>query len=266
MIAIKELSTIATPQFPDTWYEITTDGHFWLEWRFRAFLAQVRALGISLQHPWRGLDVGCGHGAVRRQLTQCSAWITDGADVSRAALAQNHACAGDHLLYDVRDRQPALAESYDFVLLFDVLEHVPDPAAFLTSALYHLKPGGWLFVDVPALNSLASGFDRAVGHLRRYNRRTLRADLDARALDVRDLRYWGGSMLPYLVARKVMTARAVPAPRVIECGLPPKPWMNNWICKIMAWETRYVPNPPIGTSLLAAAVKRPTGAGAAPPA
>jgi len=41
-----------------------------------------------------------------------------------------------------------------------------------------LRPGGWLFVNVPALPALASAYDRAVGHLRRYTPASLRAALD----------------------------------------------------------------------------------------
>lgn len=255
MSAIKELSTGAVSDFPARWYEITAEGHFWIEWRFRAFLAQVEALGLSRTTGWRGLDIGCGHGAVRRQIERSTAWITDGADLNREALAQNSTRGGETFLYDIHERQPGLAASYDFVLLFDVLEHVEQTHAFLESVLYHLKPGGWLFLDVPALNGLSSGYDRVVGHLRRYNRRTVRAELDAHALNVRDLRYWGFSMLPYLAMRKLMSSRGMSPSQVIERGLPPNPWLNRWICAIMELETAHLRNPILGTSLLAAAVK-----------
>jgi SAM-dependent methyltransferase len=258
MNTIKELSVLAESDFPSEWYEIIAEGHFWPEWRFRAFLVQLDALGISRTTSWRGLDIGCGHGVVRRQIERCSMWITDGADLNRTALAQNRTQGGETLLYDIHERLPRLAESYDFVVLFDVLEHVADTQAFLRSVVYHLKPGGWLFVNVPALNSLSSAFDRVMGHLRRYNRRTLLAEFTSDALDVRDVRYWGFSMLPYLVMRKLMSSREASVPRVIERGvLPPKPWMDPWIRGAMAVETAHLRNPVIGTSLLAAVVKKP---------
>ena len=258
MNTIKELSAIAESDFPSEWYEIIADGHFWPEWRFRAFLTQLDGLGISRSTRWRGLDIGCGHGVVRRQIEGCTAWITDGADLNRTALAQNRTQSGETLLYDIHERQPGLAESYDFVVLFDVLEHVADTQAFLCSVVYHLKPGGWLFLNVPALNSLSSAFDRVMGHLRRYNRRTLRAEFDSQTVDVRDIRYWGFSMLPYLVLRKLTSSRGASVPRVIERGvLPPKPWMNRWILRAMEIETAHLRNPIVGTSLLAAAIKKP---------
>ncbi len=256
MDAVRELSAVAAPDFPDQWYEITAEGHFWLEWRCTAFLAQLADLGLPRDAPWRGLDIGCGHGVVRRQIERATAWTTDGADLHRGALAQNHGTRGDTLLYDVHDRRPELAGRYDFVVLFDVLEHVADPHAFLASVLHHLRPGGWLFVNVPALACFTSRYDRAVGHLRRYGKGTLRAELAPLPLALRDLRYWGASMLPYLAARTLMSLREASVEKVIARGvLPPAAWMQRWILRVMRVETACLRRPALGTSLLAAAVR-----------
>ena len=77
-------------------------------------------------------------------------------------------------LYNIHDRAPDLAARYDAIILFDVIEHIESPAEFLASALYHLKPGGRVFINVPALQSLYSKFDVAVGHYRRYSKRRWR--------------------------------------------------------------------------------------------
>ena len=142
------------------------------------------------------------------------------------------------------------------MVLFDVIEHIDDTGTFLQSVLYHLKPGGWLFINVPAFDSLSSSFDEVVGHLRRYSKPSLRAALAAHRVAIRDLRYWGFSMFPYLVIRKLISPRGVSVSRVIERGvLPPRPWMSRWILRIMELETAWLKNPLLGTSLLAAAVK-----------
>lgn len=39
--------------------------------------------------------------------------------------------------------------TFDVVLAQDVLEHVPEPAAFLGAARACLRPGGWLVIDTP---------------------------------------------------------------------------------------------------------------------
>jgi SAM-dependent methyltransferase len=254
---VRVLSSVASSDFPDEWYELAAEGHFWLEWRFRAFANQLATLGVSVDAPWHGLDVGCGHGMVRRQIEHATAWTTDGADLNVGALEQNRTRSGESFVYDIHDRRAELAGRYDFVVLFDVIEHLDEPGPFLDSALHHLKPGGWLFVNVPALASMRSTYDDAVGHVRRYSAPTLRAELAPYALEIRDVRYWGFSMLPYLVVRKLNALRGQGVGKVIERGiLPPKAWMNAWIVRIMRCETRWLRNPPLGTSLLAAAVKR----------
>ena len=65
--------------------------------------------------------------------------------------------------------------SYDAILYIDVLEHVEDDRGEMAMAASRLRPGGRLVVLSPAHQSLYSPFDRAIGHFRRYDRRSLRA-------------------------------------------------------------------------------------------
>jgi SAM-dependent methyltransferase len=256
MTVVRELSDAGASDFPEAWHEITDDGHFLPEWRFRAFLGQLESLCVPTDEPWRGLDVGSGRGVLRQQLERRTAWIVDGADLDRNALAHSRAGRGEALVYDVRDRSPALRERYDVVLLFDVLEHIEDVPRFLAAVLYHLKPAGWLFVNVPALPRLAGTFDRVVGHRRRYTRRTLRAAAGGLPLAVRELRYWGFCMLPYLLIRKLTAPPEDAVRRVLERGLlPPAAWMNRWIFAIMNCEIACLKRPPLGVSLLMAGIK-----------
>jgi SAM-dependent methyltransferase len=65
--------------------------------------------------------------------------------------------------------------SFDAILYVDVLEHVRDDAAELVAAARILGPSGALIVLAPAHGWLYSPFDRAIGHYRRYTRRSLAA-------------------------------------------------------------------------------------------
>lgn len=256
MTVVQEISRVDDAVFPGEWYEIIAEGHFWLDWRFRAFQQQLRDLALSRDAAWHGLDVGCGHGVVRRQIETSSRWTTDGADLNRDALAQNRVARGDTLRYDLQDRNPRFEGRYDFIVLFDVLEHIVDTPPFVDAVAYHLKRGGWLFVNVPAIDALRSEYDRVVGHVRRYSRSGLRHELEQRGFAVRDLRYWGFSMLPYLAYRWLrLRRRAEVAEVIVQGAQPPVPWMDTWIRRIMRMETSLVRHPPIGTSLLAAAVR-----------
>jgi SAM-dependent methyltransferase len=256
MSAVTALSSGPRPDFPDEWYEVAGEDLFWFEWRFRAFLGQLEALGVPLDGPWHGLDIGCGHGVTRGQLEHATRWTTDGADLNREALDQNRTRAGTAYYYDIHDRRAELEGRYDFLLIFDVLEHLAEPRAFVESALHHLKPGGLLFVNVPALDGLLSRYDEVVGHLRRYDMKTLRAEVEGSGVEVLDLRYWGFSMLPYLVLRRFLSRGTVSKRQVIERGVaPPMPWTEWPIRQIMKLETRLLSSPVLGTSLLLAAKK-----------
>jgi SAM-dependent methyltransferase len=258
MNAVKELSQVSDSGFPDEWYEVAGEGLFWFEWRFRAFLGQLDALSIPLDANWHGLDIGCGHGVIRGQIENSTTWTSDGADLNRLALASNDTKSGESYYYDIHDRRPEFADRYDFLFLFDVLEHLEHTAEFIESALYHLRPGGLLFVNVPALNRMSSGYDEVVGHLRRYDKTTLRQEVEASDLQVRDLRYWGFAMLPYLLLRKLMP-RPNSTRKAIEQGIVPVRWIERPIAELMKLETDHLRNPIIGTSLLMVAEKLATG-------
>jgi SAM-dependent methyltransferase len=65
------------------------------------------------------------------------------------------------------------AACYDTILYIDVLEHIADDAVELRRARRHLAPAGHLVVLAPAHPFLFSPFDAAIGHYRRYTRRSL---------------------------------------------------------------------------------------------
>ena len=62
---VEILSPAAEIAFPDQWYEIMDQRHFWMKWRTRAFLGQCKALSISTETPSSVLEIGCGLGVLR---------------------------------------------------------------------------------------------------------------------------------------------------------------------------------------------------------
>lgn len=227
-----------------------------MTWRLKAFLGLLKDVGLPLDKPLRGIDIGCGNGILRRQLEQATAWTVDGADVDLEVLKANPSSRGQTMLYDVHDRHAELLGSYDFLLVFDVLEHIADVPGFLDSCLPLLKPGGFLFVNVPALECLRSVYDDQAGHLRRYDKPILRKTLDRPDAELSLVRYWGLSMVPLLVARRLML-RLTPNEDVIRRGFaPPGALVHALLKGLGRLETALISSPLAGTSLLAAAVKR----------
>lgn len=251
------LSEVQHSDFPDEWYELTHEDHFWFKWRLKAFLRQIKDLTISTSQPLHGLDIGCGTGILRRQLERSTAWSIDGADLNANCLSQNKTMRGRTFLYDIHDRHKSFKSHYEFIILFDVLEHIENEKAFLESVLYHLKPRGWLFVNVPAMDLLMSEYDRVVGHLRRYNKKTVSARLNSLYMDIKDIRYWGASNLPLLLFRKLWLGIHPRDPKgTIEIGFKPMTnWVNSLLSMPMHVETTLITKPALGSSLLAAATK-----------
>ena len=58
--------------------------------------------------------------------------------------------------------------SIDYAFSLNVLEHIEDDAAALQALHARLRPGGCLFIYVPAFMSLYTSMDSHVGHCRRY--------------------------------------------------------------------------------------------------
>ncbi len=249
------LSQVRERAFPSEWYDLSDPSHFWFRWRMAALQRALADIGAATDAPLNALDVGCGSGVLASQLEAVTAWTTDGTDLNLGALERCAPRRGRTLYYDVTEERTELIERYDVVVLFDVLEHLPDPRLLLRSSLRHLKPGGLVLVNVPALPSLTSAYDVAAGHLRRYTTASLVRELSGLDLDHRVARYWGFSLIPLLAARKLAVAGG--GPTTIQRGFqPPSPAFNAALVGLMRLETRLLREPPWGTSVLYAGVKR----------
>ncbi len=118
------------------------------------------------------LDVGCGRGIVVKYLRDKGIECT-GVELARAhpvISVRNHVRVG----IDAWDLSLTERVRYDTILLLDVIEHIPDPAAFLK----HLSDGfpnlSHLIITVPARQELWSNYDECYGHCRRYSLESLK--------------------------------------------------------------------------------------------
>ena len=64
---------------------------------------------------------------------------------------------------------------FDTIVYIDVLEHIADDKEELIRAAARLRAGGHLLVLAPAHQWLYTPFDKAIGHYRRYNKKTMAA-------------------------------------------------------------------------------------------
>jgi len=64
---------------------------------------------------------------------------------------------------------------YSVIMYIDVMEHIENDVEELQLASKHLEKNGHLIILAPAHNQLYSTFDKAIGHYRRYNKKSLKA-------------------------------------------------------------------------------------------
>ena len=123
------------------------------------------------------LEVGAGIGGTTQALNDGTQrrWVCLEPDAefaerirSRSSLQNCEVLVG--MLPDLDAR-----EKFDAILYIDVLEHIQEDAAELVLAAQHLKENGVIVILAPAFPWLYTPFDAAIGHFRRYTRKSLRA-------------------------------------------------------------------------------------------
>jgi len=125
------------------------------------------------------LEVGAGLGVTSRFLCEArhSSWTSLEPDPQLAGQLR-HDVAARPLPAPVAVRQGTIRAlpdefRFDSVLYIDVLEHIEDDRAELRHSAERLRDGGHLIVLAPAHSWLFSPFDGAIGHFRRYTRKSL---------------------------------------------------------------------------------------------
>jgi len=101
--------------------------------------------------PW--LDVGCSTGSFVAEAI-AAGLDAEGLEVSAAAVAQARARGLAVRQGAVEETEPT--RTYAAVSAFDVLEHLPDPTAFVRRVAGWLAPGGVLAVTLPDIASPAA--------------------------------------------------------------------------------------------------------------
>jgi 2-polyprenyl-3-methyl-5-hydroxy-6-metoxy-1,4-benzoquinol methylase len=147
------------------------DRYWWHQTRYRAALAALTAAGLTPAHSLG--DVGCGTGGFLRFLRARGFTRLAGFDMSPVALATTAASGAEVHAVDLAAPFTLAGAPWDALVALDVVEHVADDVAFLSATAAALRPGGLLFVSVPAFPHLYSRWDERLHHHRRYTRRSL---------------------------------------------------------------------------------------------
>jgi len=113
----------------------------------RKYKATIKFLGEQELDSKTFLDFGCGVDGYGIQLAREAGLVVSGLEVSektRAILKETFNCE----IYSPTELQ-LTTELFDYILLSDVLEHVPEPALILKQATQHLAENGVLLIQGP---------------------------------------------------------------------------------------------------------------------
>jgi SAM-dependent methyltransferase len=229
--------------------------HFWFR-GFRKFVEPLVAAAADGRRP-AILDCGCGTG---HNLTLLRRYGTAyGIDLTWAGL-QYAAAQGERRIARATAAQlPFPTARFGVVTSFDVLYSLPDAVERDTIAEMFrvLEPGGTLIVNVAALDALRGNHSVLSNEIRRYSRPDLTRRLEAAGFRVTRATYTNLTILPMVAAvRLKQRLSGAHVESQEEISVPAAP-VNATLSALLALEAAAlrVVNMPIGSSLLAVAVK-----------
>jgi SAM-dependent methyltransferase len=145
------------PEFARQYYESAEREHWWF--RGRARMVENLLAKSSRHRTGRVVDLGAGSISL----------FPPAFDVVKVDMVVPHDVQG-HFVKTRVESMPFRDSTFVGAGLFDVLEHLEDPAHVLAEARRVVRPGGFLIYTVPAFQTLWSRHDELVGHVRRYRR------------------------------------------------------------------------------------------------
>ena len=251
--------------FPDNAFKILYDSeekNFWFRVRNKII---GNAITRYLSPHSRILEVGCGTGYVSRYLKKLG-YRVECADLFFDALQFcKDRDAGDlYYQYNLSDR--LFIEEFDGICAFDVLEHIDDDETVLKNVHDALKPGGILFITVPADMRLWSAMDIYAEHKRRYSMKELRTKIEGNGFKVIKMSYFMTLLYPFiLLSRKLSLGTnsindkdmKKQIKKEVMSELQPNVIINSLFFLIFSLEVPLISSVtlPFGSSLLCVAVK-----------
>jgi 2-polyprenyl-3-methyl-5-hydroxy-6-metoxy-1,4-benzoquinol methylase len=196
----------ASPEYQDIVRDLGIKSHDYRVERFGQERVALMRPHLRSERP-RYLDVGCSTGFVV-EAARAAGWDAIGLDLNPSAIEFGRSRGLDLRTAALDDAgfDPA---SFDAVSLFDVLEHLIDPADTLRSCIRLLRPGGIVFLYVPNYDSasrLLMGKDAhfiwPTHHLNYYTPSTIRDLLARHDLDTAYVATEGLDIVDYLWYRR----------------------------------------------------------------
>lgn len=217
--------------------------HYWN--RARNYI--IKSYYRKFNFPQPCIEIGCGRGSVIAYLAKYNIHV-QGVDIANTKaypeIAGQVQTNTDALLLD-----EAFTHPFKSLMLFDVLEHIEDPEAFLQLIFDKYPNIEKILITVPARMEIWSNFDVYLKHFRRYELKMIEDTARATGCKVAAQQYAFHSLYPFALALKIWNK-----PRNTEMH-PPKGLISNLIHRALAsylkLEYQLFPKRWKGTSIIA---------------
>jgi len=148
--------------------------------------------------PGKMLDIGCAVGFFLDEAHQ-RGWQVQGLDVSAYAVQYVKERFGFDAQHGSFTDLAISPGTLDLITLWDVIEHVPDPKAYVQKAAALLRPGGIIALATPDVESLPAkltgkrwvGYKLSEEHLYYFSINTLKRMLTEAGFEILDVRHVG---------------------------------------------------------------------------
>ncbi|HET9495710.1 MAG TPA: methyltransferase domain-containing protein [Chloroflexia bacterium] len=236
------------------------DTHWWYRGMRGSMFALLR-LHADHKRELTILDAGCGTGGTLNALRKAKYSRLEGFDLNPIALEFCHKRGLDHVRLGSITDIPYPDDTFDIVISCDVVTDAgtDNEGAALRELYRVLRPGGRLFLNLPAFAFLRSEHDRATDVARRVTRREITARLEGAGFVVKRASYWNMFLFPVVVAVRLLRREAEDEkedPARSDIVLPSGP-VNTVLSALVRFEAklmRYV-NLPFGSSVVTLAAK-----------
>ncbi len=260
--------TASQPSYDEKFFEplhAIEDKHFWFRSRNQLIGGLIeKYCSATFSETMIGMEIGCGTGNVLKYLnTRFSGQRILGMDLFREGLVFA-ALRGNSSLIQADIHHSPFAQEFDWIGLFDIIEHLDEDVLVLQDTAALLRENGKLLISVPAFPVLWSYFDVAGKHKRRYTTQSLEKACKDAGLELVFSSYTNALIFPILwVVRRVFQMGKAPE-SLSEDALTAKtnselriiPLVNSLISFILGLEGSLIQagvRMPFGTSLIAVA-------------
>lgn len=200
------------------WYSVVNEKHFWFKYRYKVIYDFIKKKFSNKNKIINVLDIGCGSGIFAKQFLKDISCKYIGIDTVNK-ISNNLSI--EFIEGNFCNINTTRLGKFEIIFLLDVIEHLDQKEidTIFEKSLSLLSKEGIIVINVPSINSLYSNYDIAVGHKRRYSINSFKSENNHIANNIIYHNYWGITLLPVVLLRKITTKLFKNEKKIIKHGM-----------------------------------------------